>query len=114
MASSGSIMLATPSPLPSTPELSHVEGRNCMGPIAPALEGPMFRPCSDSTLQRPLVNGLHSLGHQMVGCEFQLGFLAHFSPTGCGPVSGDSDPRDCFQLVQALLGLRFAHTWPVY
>lgn len=50
MASSGSIMFASLSPFPSTPYCAQVEGRNCIGPIAPALEGPMFSPWSDSTL----------------------------------------------------------------
>src|SRR5215210_7092908 len=43
------MMLALPSPFPSTPEAAHVDGRNCMGPMAPALEGPMFCPWLDST-----------------------------------------------------------------
>jgi hypothetical protein len=41
--------LATPSPLPSTPEVSQVEGRNCIGAIAPAVEGPRLVPWPDST-----------------------------------------------------------------
>src|SRR5215211_9219034 len=49
MASSGSMILATPSPLPSTPAVSQVEGRNCIGPSAPAVDGPMFSPWFDST-----------------------------------------------------------------
>src|SRR4028119_668073 len=48
MASSGSMILVTPSWLPSTPNCCQVEGRNCIGPIAPALEGPMFSPWFDS------------------------------------------------------------------
>ena len=43
-------MLATPSPLPSTPEVSQVDGKNCIGPIAPAVDGPMFAPWPDSTI----------------------------------------------------------------
>jgi hypothetical protein len=42
MASLGFILLTTPSPFASTLAVSHLEGRNCTGPVAPALEGPMF------------------------------------------------------------------------
>src|SRR5438309_11938212 len=41
---------ATPSPSASTPQRSHVEGMNCIQPIAPAELGPMLRPKFDSTL----------------------------------------------------------------
>src|ERR671934_128666 len=41
---------ATPSPLASTPQRSHVLGMNCIQPTAPAELGPMFRPKFDSIL----------------------------------------------------------------
>src|SRR5919199_2374407 len=41
---------ATPSPSPSVPQRSHVEGMNCIQPTAPAELGPMLRPKFDSTL----------------------------------------------------------------
>src|SRR6266511_5213018 len=53
MASAGEYGSAVPSPFPSRPQLLHVEGRNWMGPIAPAEEGPMFAPCPDSTSPTP-------------------------------------------------------------
>jgi hypothetical protein len=49
MASLGSMIFATLSWLPSIPYTLQVEGRNCIGPRAPALEGPMFCPWFDST-----------------------------------------------------------------
>ena len=36
--------MTTPSPFLSTLAFSHLEGGNCIGPVAPALEGPMFAP----------------------------------------------------------------------
>src|SRR6266511_277292 len=53
MASAAEYGSAVPSPFPSRPQLLHVEGRNCMGPIAPAEDGPMFAPCPDSTAPTP-------------------------------------------------------------
>src|SRR5919198_3982062 len=41
---------ATPLPSASTPQRSHVEGMNCIQPIAPAELGPMFWPKFDSIL----------------------------------------------------------------
>src|SRR5579864_7183070 len=41
---------ATPSPFASTPQRIHVEGRNCIQPMAPAELGPMLRPKFDSIL----------------------------------------------------------------
>jgi len=60
MASSGSITLATPSPSPSTPEVSHVDGMNCIGRIAPALDGPMVWPWFDSTF--PTATSMYQSG----------------------------------------------------
>src|SRR2546429_3003658 len=50
MASEARHGSATPSPSASTPQRSHVEGMNCIQPIAPAELGPMLRPKFDSTL----------------------------------------------------------------
>src|SRR5713101_9106704 len=50
IASAGFHGSATPSPLASTPQRSHVLGMNCIHPIAPAELGPMLRPQFDSTL----------------------------------------------------------------
>src|SRR5215470_8610269 len=50
MASAAFHGSATPSPLPSVPYWSQVEGMNCIQPIAPAELGPMFRPKFDSIL----------------------------------------------------------------
>src|SRR5205807_2905846 len=41
---------AMPSPFASTPQLIHVEGMNCIQPMAPAELGPIFRPKFDSIL----------------------------------------------------------------
>src|ERR1700733_7698197 len=44
-ASYGLSMSGEPvSPKPSVPQTAHVEGRNCMGPIAPAVDGPTLVP----------------------------------------------------------------------
>src|SRR6266545_2073666 len=50
MASSAFHGSATPSPFASVPQRSHVEGMNCIQPIAPAELGPMLRPKFDSIL----------------------------------------------------------------
>src|SRR3954447_3556875 len=50
MASCGFQGSATPSPFASVPQRSHVEGMNCIQPIAPAELGPMLRPKFESTL----------------------------------------------------------------
>src|ERR1700733_1484886 len=48
-ASNGFMMFGLPvSPNPSTPQVRQVDGRNCIGPSAPAVDGPMFWPSSDS------------------------------------------------------------------
>ena len=36
------------SPKPSMPQVAHVDGRNCIGPRAPAVDGPVFWPSADS------------------------------------------------------------------
>src|SRR5919206_3966775 len=50
MASSAFHGSATPSPFASVPHISHVDGMNCIQPIAPAELGPMLRPRFDSIL----------------------------------------------------------------
>src|SRR5438445_10303691 len=50
MASVGLLGSATPSPFASSPHRAHVEGMNCIQPIAPAELGPRLRPKSVSTL----------------------------------------------------------------
>src|SRR5437660_12503420 len=50
MASVGFHGSATPLPSASVPHRSHVEGMNCIQPIAPAELGPMLRPKLDSIL----------------------------------------------------------------
>jgi hypothetical protein len=43
------MMLGGPvSPNPSIPHIRQVDGRNCIGPSAPAVDGPMFWPSADS------------------------------------------------------------------
>ena len=36
------------SPKPSVPQVRQVDGRNCIGPRAPAVDGPSFCPSADS------------------------------------------------------------------
>ena len=44
-ASSGFMMSGAPGgPNPSVPQIAQVDGRNCMGPSAPALDGPSLAP----------------------------------------------------------------------
>ena len=44
-ASSGFMMSGGPDgPNPSVPQIAQVDGRNCMGPRAPALDGPSLAP----------------------------------------------------------------------
>src|ERR1039457_7035381 len=44
-AAYGSLMFGGPgSPKAVMPEVAHVDGMNCMGPSAPALDGPMLLP----------------------------------------------------------------------
>src|SRR5438045_5232771 len=50
MASVGLLGSATPSPFASTPHRAHVEGMNCIQPIAPAELGPRLLPKLVSTL----------------------------------------------------------------
>src|ERR1700691_2658665 len=74
-------------PNPSMPQIAHVDGRNCIGPSAPALDGPMLVPSALSiwpiaarTVQdRP---GQYLAAEDWNSCRYDAGWPTVASATG--------------------------------
>src|SRR5919204_6699486 len=76
---------ATPSPLASTPQRSHVLGMNCIQPTAPAELGPMFRPKFDSIL---LIDASTSQGTPYAEPAPCQSALSCWKSSDCGTAGG--------------------------